>query len=453
MGRMFGTDGVRGVANRELTVELAMKLGKAGAYVLTKENAHKPTILVGCDTRISKDMLANALMAGICSMGADAVYAGVIPTPAIAYLTRKYGMDAGVVISASHNPAEYNGIKFFSKTGYKLTDAIEDEIEETMSRLDDIAAPVGGQVGRITYRDQAKDDYVDFAAGLLPLDLTGLRIVVDAANGAAFRTAEETLRRLGAEPVMINNRPDGTNINDNCGSTHMEGLCSAVLENKADIGIAFDGDADRMLAVDEKGRVADGDTIMAICGLYMKRQGRLKSDTIVATVMSNLGFFLMGEENNINIERTKVGDRYILERMLEAGYNLGGEQSGHVIFIDENTTGDGLISALHLLEVLVQTKKPLSQLREIVHILPQVLVNARVSNEKKEHYMEYPVIAEAIGKLEKTFDGRGRVLIRPSGTEPLVRVMIEGDDQQFIRQEAEKLAALIIEVMGEQCKK
>lgn len=284
MSRMFGTDGVRGVANKELTVELAMKLGKAGAYVLTRENAHKPTILVGCDTRISKDMLANALMAGICSMGADAVYAGVLPTPAVAYLTRKYGMDAGVVISASHNPAEYNGIKFFSKTGYKLTDALEDEIEETMKRLDTLDAPVGGQVGRIIYKDEAKEDYVDFAAGLLPLDLTGLRIVADTANGAAFRTAEETLRRLGAEPVMINNRPDGTNINDNCGSTHLEGLCRAVLENKADIGIAFDGDADRMLAVDEKGCVVDGDTIMAICGLHMKQQGRLKSDTIVAKI-------------------------------------------------------------------------------------------------------------------------------------------------------------------------
>lgn len=450
MGRMFGTDGVRGVANSELTAELAMKLGKAGAYVLTKENAHKPTILVGCDTRISKDMLANALMAGICSMGADAVYAGVIPTPAVAYLTKKYGMDAGVVISASHNPAEYNGIKFFSRTGYKLTDAIEDEIEETIRNIDDITLPDGSHVGRVTYNTEACKDYVDFAAGLFSrLDLSGLKIVVDAANGAAFCTAQEAFRRLGCEPVMINNHPDGYNINDKCGSTHMESLCKAVVDNKADVGIAFDGDADRMLAVDEKGNVIDGDVIMAICGRYMSSKGKLKQNTIVATVMSNLGFFIMGRENGINMEQTKVGDRYILEKMLEKGYNLGGEQSGHVIFLDENTTGDGLISALHLLEVMVRSKTALSELKKIVHILPQVLVNARVANDRKNRYMEYPEVSKAVKELEEKFDGRGRVLIRPSGTEPLVRVMIEGDDYAFIRQEAERLAGLIATTMGD----
>lgn len=450
MARIFGTDGVRGIANKELTVELAMSLGKAGAFVLTKENAHKPTILVGCDTRISGDMLAHALMAGICSVGANAVYVGVAPTPAIAYLTRLYGYDAGVVISASHNPAEYNGIKFFCKTGYKLPDLLEDEIEETMRmNLAEFPMPLGDEVGRITYRYDAAEDYIKFAAGLIDLDLSGLKIVVDTSEGAASYTAEKTLQKLGAAPIMIHNNPDGTNINLKCGSTHMEELRERVLSEHADIGIAFDGDADRMLAVDEQGNMIDGDQIMAVCGLYMKQQGRLKQDTITATIMSNLGFFQMGSREGINIEQTKVGDRYVLERMLKKGYNLGGEQSGHVIFLDENTTGDGLISALHLLEVIVKTGKPLSELSNVMKVLPQALVNARVSNLKKEYYMEDKEIADAIEALEKRFDGAGRVLIRPSGTEPLVRVMIEGDDQQLIEQEATKLAALIEKCIGE----
>ncbi len=450
MARIFGTDGVRGIANKELTVELAMSLGKAGAFVLTKENAHKPTILVGCDTRISGDMLAHALMAGICSVGADAVYVGVAPTPAIAYLTRLYGYDAGVVISASHNPAEYNGIKFFSKTGYKLPDLLEDEIEETMRmNLAEFPMPLGDEVGRITYRYDAVEDYIDFAAGLISLDLSGVKLVVDTSEGAASYTAEKTLRKLGADPVMIHNNPDGTNINLKCGSTHMEELRERVLSEHADIGIAFDGDADRMLAVDELGNMIDGDQIMAVCGLYMKQQGKLKQDTITATIMSNLGFFQMGSREGINIEQTKVGDRYVLEKMLKKGYNLGGEQSGHVIFLDENTTGDGLISALHLLEVIVKTGKTLSELSNVMQVLPQALVNAKVSNLKKEYYLEDKEIAEAIEVLEKRFDGAGRVLIRPSGTEPLVRVMIEGNDQQLIEEEAGKLAALIEKRIGE----
>lgn len=450
MARIFGTDGVRGIANKELTVELAMNLGKAGAYVLTKENAHKPTILVGCDTRISGGMLANALMAGICSVGADAVYAGVVPTPAIAYLTKHYGYDAGVVISASHNPAEYNGIKFFSGTGYKLSDLLEDEIEESMRMNSaELPMPLGGQVGHITYKYDAKDDYVEFAKSLISLDLSGLKIVVDTAEGAAYYTAEKTLRGLGAEPVMLHNNPDGVNINLNCGSTHMEELRKKVLEEKADLGIAFDGDADRMLAVDELGNMVDGDQIMAICGLHMKNQGKLKNNTIAATVMSNLGFFQMGVREGINIEQTKVGDRYVLERMLEKGYNLGGEQSGHVIFLDENTTGDGLLSALHLLEVITATGRKLSDLASVMKVLPQALVNARVSNIKKEYYMDNKEIAEAIADLEARFAGAGRVLIRPSGTEPLVRVMIEGNDQEFIEKEAKALAALIEQNIGE----
>lgn len=450
MARIFGTDGVRGVANKELTVELAMSLGKAGAFVLTKENSHKPTILVGCDTRISGEMLANALMAGICSVGADAVYVGVVPTPAVAYLTRVKGYDAGVVISASHNPAEYNGIKFFSGTGYKLPDLLEDEIEETMRmNLAEFPMPLGGEVGRIIYDEDARDGYIDFAAGLIDMDLSGLKIVVDTANGAASTTAERVFEKLNATPIMIHNNPDGININQGCGSTHMEDLRQAVIANKADIGIAFDGDADRMLAVDEAGNMVEGDQIMAVCGLFMKEQGKLKKDTITATVMSNLGFFQMGKRENINIEQTKVGDRYVLERMLKCGYNFGGENSGHVIFLDENTTGDGLISALHLLEVMVKNGKKLSELTQVMTVLPQALVNAKVSNIKKEYYMDNPEIAKAIEELEKRFDGAGRVLIRPSGTEPLVRVMIEGNNQEVIEKEANDLAALIERCIGE----
>lgn len=450
MARIFGTDGVRGVANKELTVELAMNLGKAGAYVLTKEKAHKPTILVGGDTRISGEMLANALMAGICSVGADAVYVGVVPTPAIAYLTRHYGYDAGVVISASHNPSEYNGIKFFNGDGYKLSDLLEDEIEEVMRMNSaELPMPVGGEVGHITYRYDAKDDYVRFACSLIDLDLSGLKIVVDTAEGASYYTAPKTLESLGAKPVVIHNHPDGVNINRACGSTHMEELKKRVVEEGAYLGIAFDGDADRMLAVDENGNMVDGDQIMAICGLYMRNQGRLKKDTVVATVMSNLGFFRMGEKEGINIVRTKVGDRYVLEYMLANGCNLGGEQSGHVIFLDENTTGDGLISALHLLEVIVKSGKKLSELASVMRVLPQALVNARVSNIKKEYYMDNKVVADAVAELEARFAGAGRVLIRPSGTEPLVRVMIEGDDQKFIEEEAKKLAEIIEKNIGE----
>lgn len=450
MARIFGTDGVRGVANKELTVELAMNLGKAGAYVLTKEKAHKPTILVGGDTRISGEMLANALMAGICSVGADAVYVGVVPTPAIAYLTRHYGYDAGVVISASHNPSEYNGIKFFNGDGYKLSDLLEDEIEEVMRMNSaELPMPVGGEVGHITYRYDAKDDYVRFACSLIDLDLSGLKIVVDTAEGASYYTAPKTLESLGAKPVVIHNHPDGVNINRACGSTHMEELKKRVVEEGADLGIAFDGDADRMLAVDENGNMVDGDQIMAICGLYMRNQGRLKKDTVVATVMSNLGFFRMGKKEGINIVRTKVGDRYVLEYMLANGCNLGGEQSGHVIFLDENTTGDGLISALHLLEVIVKSGKKLSELASVMRVLPQALVNARVSNIKKEYYMDNKVVADAVAELEARFAGAGRVLIRPSGTEPLVRVMIEGDDQKFIEEEAKKLAEIIEKNIGE----
>ncbi|MBE5881094.1 MAG: phosphoglucosamine mutase [Lachnospiraceae bacterium] len=448
MGRMFGTDGVRGVANAELTPMLAMQLGQAGAYVLTKEKEHKPTIMVGCDTRISGDMLANALMAGACSVGANAVYVGVLPTPAVAYLTRKYKVDAGVVISASHNPVEFNGIKFFDGNGYKLPDEMEDEIEAVIkSGMDGVKFPTGSQVGKIKYRTDAREEYINHAIQSIPMDLSGMKIVVDCAEGAAFYTSVEAIKELGASVIAIHNNPDGSNINANCGSTHMEELKGRVLVEKAQVGLAFDGDADRLLAVDENGQTVDGDQIMAIIGNHMKSKGTLKDDTIVATVMSNLGFFLMGEKNGLKIEQTKVGDRYVLERMREIGSNLGGEQSGHIIFLDENTTGDGLLSALHLLQVMVETGKPLSELASIMEVLPQALVNAKVANHKKDRYMEYPEIANAIEELTAKFAGEGRVLIRPSGTEPLVRVMIEGKDQAQIEAEAKKLAHLIQDVM------
>lgn len=448
MSRLFGTDGVRGVANDELTPLLAMQLGQAGAYVLTKENKHKPTIMVGCDTRISGDMLANALMAGICSVGANAVYVGVIPTPAVAYLTRKYKVDAGVVISASHNPVEFNGIKFFNGSGYKLPDEMEDEIEAIIkSDMNGIKFPIGANVGKIKYRTDAREEYINHSIQSVNVDLSKMKIVVDCAEGASYYTSVEALKELGANIVAIHNMPDGTNINANCGSTHMEELKARVVYEKANIGLAFDGDADRLLAVDELGNVVDGDEIMAIVGCHMKENGELVNDTIVATVMSNLGFFLMGEKNGIHIEQTKVGDRYVLERMMEIDASLGGEQSGHIIFLKENTTGDGLLSALHLLKVMVETGKPLSELAGIMEVLPQALVNARVPNHKKERYMEYPEIADAIQKLTDKFAGEGRVLIRPSGTEPLVRVMIEGKDQGMIEDEAKKLADLIQRTM------
>lgn len=448
MARLFGTDGVRGVANEELTPLLAMQLGQAGAYVLSREREHRPTIMVGCDTRISGDMLANALMAGACSVGANCICVGVIPTPAVAYLARKYKVDAGVVISASHNPVEFNGIKFFDGDGYKLPDALEDEIEAMIrGNMPGVKFPIGPGIGKIKYRTDAREEYINHAKCAVNVNLTGLKLVVDCAEGASFYTSVETLKELGGTIVAIHNNPDGTNINANCGSTHMEELMARVVYEHANVGLAFDGDADRLLAVDENGKVVDGDQIMAIVGNHMKQQGKLAKNTIVATVMSNLGFSIMAERNGIHLEKTKVGDRYVLEHMKEIGANLGGEQSGHIIFLDENTTGDGLLSALHLLQVMVETGKTLSELASIMEVLPQALVNAHVANHKKDKYMEYPEIAQAIRELEARFAGEGRVLIRPSGTEPLVRVMIEGRDNEVIHAEAERLANLIQDIM------
>ncbi len=446
MGKLFGTDGVRGIANEELTVEMAYRLGQAGAYVLTKENKHKPTILIGRDTRLSGEMLEAAMVAGICSVGADVMSMGIMPTPAVSYLTREYSADAGVVISASHNPVEFNGIKFFNRDGFKLSDAIEDEIEELLQKNNEgIEFPTGTAIGRHIERTECIYDYIRFTKRQINTKLEGMKIVIDCANGASYVSAPKALRELGAEVIIIHNEPDGTNINKQCGSTHMEDLMSYVKQVGADVGIAFDGDADRCLAVDENGKKVEGDEIMAICGLYMKEQGTLRKSTVVATVMSNLGFFIMGKNNGLAIKQTAVGDRYVLEEMLKNDYNLGGEQSGHVIFLDENTTGDGLLTALHLLEVMKDSGKKLSELAGCMNVLPQVLVNAKVTTEKKYDYKNEPVIQDAIAELEKKFSGEGRVLIRPSGTEPLVRVMIEGQDKQLLEKEATTLAALIEE--------
>lgn len=444
MGRLFGTDGVRGVANTELTIELAYKLGQAGAYVLTKETHHQPIILVGRDTRISGNMLEAALVAGICSVGAKAVKLGVVPTPAVAYLTRKYKADAGVVISASHNPVKYNGIKFFNSEGYKLRDELEEEIEGIiLDHTEELPTPVGEEIGTIIEEPDALNDYVDFLKSTINVDLKGLKIAVDCANGAAYMAGPKVLEALGAELIVTGSEPNGCNINKNCGSTHIEALQEIVKANKVDLGLAFDGDADRCLAVDENGNLVDGDQIMAICGLQMKKENTLTGNTIVATVMSNLGLFIMAEKNGINVEKTKVGDRYVLEEMLKDNYKLGGEQSGHIIFLDYNTTGDGILTALQLLSVMKKTGKKLSELASVMEVLPQVLVNAKVSNEKKYSYLENKTVKKAIEELEAKFAGEGRVLIRPSGTEPLIRVMIEGKDEKVLKEEAEKLAELI----------
>lgn len=444
MGNLFGTDGVRGVANLELTPKLAYQLGQAGAYVLTGETKHTPKILVGMDTRISGDMLEAALISGICSVGAQVVSLGVIPTPAIAYLTRLYDADAGVVISASHNPFEYNGIKFFNSNGYKLPDAIEDKIEELiLNGGDELPKPIGQNIGFKMYKETALEDYVSFVKGTITGDLEGVNVAIDCANGASFQAAPMALYELKANVNVINNEPDGININAGCGSTHMKQLQDYVREIKADIGLAFDGDADRVLAVDENGNMIDGDQIMAIIGLHLKEQGKLAHNTVVATVMSNMGLDIMAKGNGLVIEKTKVGDRYVLEEMLNKGYMLGGEQSGHIIFLEHNTTGDGLLTAVQLLKVMKDSGKKLSELAGVMQVLPQVLINAKVTNEKKFKYLEDEVIKKMCQELEEEFQGEGRVLIRPSGTEPLVRVMIEGKDKESITRRAKELVRVI----------
>lgn len=444
MGRLFGTDGVRGIANSELTPLMAFEIGKAAAYVLTKQAQRKPKILIGKDTRISGDMLEAALCAGICSVGAVAITLGILPTPAIAYLTRKYEADAGVVISASHNSAEYNGIKIFNSNGYKLSDALEERIEKmVLDNAECISMPTGDAVGTVTKCDTALADYVEFAKSTIKTDLKGMKIAVDCANGASYKTAVKVIVDLGAEAYVVHNHPNGTNINLNCGSTHTRAFCEYVKNINVDIGITFDGDGDRLLVVDEKGNIIDGDKIMFICAEDLKQRGLLMKDTLVTTVMTNLGLILAAKEKGIHIVQTKVGDRYVLEEMLSSGYILGGEASGHIIFLNHNTTGDGLISALQILKIMKKTGKKMSQLAKVFKALPQVTVNARVQNQNKYLYENDAVIMNEVESIEKQFKDRGRVLVRASGTEPCIRVMIEGEDQSVIEERANGLAKII----------
>lgn len=436
MGRLFGTDGARGIAVTELTCELAMNIGRAAAIVLTKQKTHngKARILIGKDTRISSDILESALIAGITSVGADVELLGVVPTPAVAYLVRYYGADAGVMISASHNSVEYNGIKLFSSTGFKLPDDVENEIEalildtpEKMTLVD------GSDVGRVRTMYGAVSEYNEHIQSTVDGKFQGLLVAIDCANGSASATAESLFYKFGAEYVYINNEPDGLNINDKCGSTHIEQLVELVKKRGCDVGFAFDGDADRCLAVDEKGNIIDGDKLIAILSRYMKEMGTLKNNTAVVTVMSNLGFHRFMNENKIETVCTKVGDRYVLEEMLNNGYNIGGEQSGHIIFLDHATTGDGQLTAVQTLELLSKCKRPLSQLVKDIPDFPQLLVNVKITENKKGLWDKTQKITDIIAQAEQAMGENGRILVRESGTEPLVRVMIEGKDEKEVR--------------------
>lgn len=441
MGKLFGTDGVRGVANTELTPELAFKLGRAATFLFGQEHKN-PVVLIGRDTRLSGQMLEAALAAGICSAGGQAILAGVVPTPAVAYLTRKLNAQAGVVISASHNPYHDNGIKFFAGTGYKLPDAVEDKLEElVLADSDDLPRPTGGEVGVITHRHDLVNDYVDYVLGLVPVDFKGLKIVVDCANGAAYEVAPMVLKKLGAEVIVLFDEPNGININNDCGSTHLDNLKKAVLEHKADIGIAHDGDADRCLAIDEKGQVIDGDQIMVMCALNLMKAGKLKDNTLVATVMSNIGLHRAIKDAGGKVVVTPVGDRYVLEAMLEQGYVLGGEQSGHIIFGDYNTTGDGVMTALQLITAVQQSGKKLSELGALMKQYPQLLVNVRVKS--KDGWQENARIAAAIKAGDDELGENGRILVRPSGTEPLIRVMAEGPSLPDLQRIVETIADVI----------
>ena len=446
MGRLFGTDGARGVANSELTCELAMKIGRAAAMVLTESCAHKPKVLIGMDTRASSHMLAAAIGAGLCSVGADVLIIDVVPTPAVAFLVKEYDYDAGVMISASHNPCEYNGIKIFQGNGYKLPDELENEIEEII--LDETKLPpvvLGGDVGKISFSSKAVDDYIFHLAMTADGDFKGMKIALDCANGSASVTARALFTRLGAKCCIINETPNGTNINENCGSTHLEQLQKFVVENKCDIGFAFDGDADRLLVVDENGEVVDGDKIIAVCSKFMKENNKLKNNTAVVTVMSNMGFFKFCEKNDINCVKTKVGDRYVLEEMVKNGFVIGGEQSGHIIFLDYATTGDGQMSAIQVLNVLKSTGKKISELASEMQVYPQVLINVRVSNFGKARLDKDEEVQLAIREASEELGDTGRVLVRVSGTEPLVRVMLEGEDYNQIKSLAESIAKVIEE--------
>lgn len=449
MRKYFGTDGIRRIANTELTPELVYKVAKSGAYVLSKHTNHVPTILIGRDTRLSGTLIESAMVAGFLSYGANVKLLGVIPTPAVAYLTRKLKADASVVISASHNTFEFNGIKFFSNKGMKIPDSLEEEIEEVMEsgKIEELTA-VRDKIGVYENCENLIDEYVyffrkNFDTNMDKINREDFVIGLDTANGATYKVAEKIFTSLGIRYKIINNNPNGININDKCGSTHIEFLQKYVVENNLSMGFAYDGDGDRCLAVDEKGNLIDGDKIMAIISKYLKEKGKLLKDTIVATVMSNLGLHKYAEKNGLKLEQTQVGDRYVLEEMLKNEYNLGGEQSGHIILLDYNPTGDGILTSIMLIQAVLESNKKASEIAEIIKLYPQVLVNAKVNSEKKYDYDKNEEIQNAIKELEKEFDGNGRVLIRPSGTEPLVRVMIEGENQQDINKKAKEMAKLI----------
>ncbi|MCL1895566.1 MAG: phosphoglucosamine mutase [Clostridiales bacterium] len=446
MGRLFGTDGVRGIANKELTGELAYKLGMAAGYVLgSRVKGKRPRVLVGKDTRLSGDMLEQAIGAGLLSMGCDVTRVGVLPTPGIAYLTRKEEATAGVVISASHNPFEYNGIKLFDGDGFKLDDSIEDEIAEIVTRREDVSSHITGiLLGRADERDdEALRDYAGFLRGIVSEDIGGLSIVVDCANGAAYKVVQQVFDGLGVRAVFMGAKPDGTNINEGRGSTHPEAMQKRVVREGADIGLAFDGDADRLICADENGDLIDGDKLMYVLAKSLKGRGMLAGDLLTATVMSNIGFEEALEREGISLQRADVGDRYVLELMQKTGSVFGGEQSGHLIFLEEHTTGDGIFAGLRFLEAIKRGGKKASELAKDVRIYPQVLKNAKVKNENKYSYDKDEKIMAAISDVNAGMEGKGRVLIRPSGTEPLVRVMLEGGDQQTLGRMADRLVRLI----------
>lgn len=454
MRKYFGTDGIRRIANTELTPELVYKVAKAGAYVLSKHTDHTPTILIGRDTRISGTLIESAMVAGFLSYGANVKLLGVLPTPAVAYLTRKLNADASVVISASHNTYEFNGVKYFSNKGMKILDTLEEEIEEVMDsgKLDELTA-INDKIGVSEYALDLIEEYVYFFRKHFEDVIENNKkedfvVGIDTANGATSVVAEKVFKTLGIKYEIINNHPNGININQNCGSTHLDELKKFVVDNQLSLGIAYDGDGDRCLAVDEKGNEIDGDKLLAIISSNLREKGQLNKDTIVATVMSNLGLNKYAKSNDLTLLQTSVGDRYVLEKMLQEGYNLGGEQSGHIILLDYNPTGDGILTSLMLIKAILETNKKASELGDIVKLYPQVLVNAKVNSDKKYDYEKDSSIKKAIEQLEKEFAGNGRVLIRPSGTEPLVRVMIEGENQEDITQKAQELADLIEEKLN-----
>lgn len=446
MGRLFGTDGARGVANSELTAELAMNIGRAAAMVLISDEVEHPTILIGKDTRLSGDMLEGALIAGLSSVGANVGLLGVVPTPAVAYLVGKYNADAGIMISASHNPFEFNGIKIFSSDGCKLPDDLENRIEEIV--LDNVvpyALAKDENIGKVTRMDDAVEDYVDHVAKSIGCDLEGMEIALDCSNGSSSRTAEKLFTKLGAKVHMLFDNPDGININKDCGSTHINRLQNYVREHKLCCGLAFDGDADRCLAVDENGNLVDGDYLIAICAKDMKDRGVLKKNAVVGTVMTNMGFNKFCEANGMTFVSTKVGDRYVLEAMLREGYNIGGEQSGHIIFLDYATTGDGELSGAMILSIMKRTGKKLSALANVMERMPQVLINVKVSTEGKLAFYTDKEVKAEIKRVTEILGDRGRILVRVSGTEPLVRVMLEGENLEEIQSLAEESAQVVRE--------